>query len=502
MQLRPYQLDAIQNLRISLAQGKKSPLLQAATGAGKTVIAAYIIQSAVEKGNRVLFVVDSLELVDQAVETFERFGMHVGVLQGYHEKTNTAAMVQVCTAQTIAARLKKYRHQFEQWEIGLVIIDEAHVRYKAHSQMREIYPCPFLGLSATPFAKGMGKFFDDLTVAIPMRQLIDDGYLCPFRVYAPSQPDMDGVKTDSKGDYKSDEAAKKYTQEITADIISTWLRLAGDRQTIGFACNVAHSKLLASQFQDYGIKAVHVDGYGSSDEANLERHKAIEGYKSGEIQVLWNVAIATKGFDAPHTSCIIDARPTKSLMLHFQKFGRGLRIAEGKQDCVILDHAGNVQRNGFPTDHIITALDDGESGNAKDRKIKTDPLPKPCSQCGFVKEPKQHKCPECGFAPEKMPNVGVKDGELIELTDGKNRSPEYTVAQKREWMLMLKHIEQSKGYKKGWSIYAYKSKFGVEPATLWPRSTVEPSPEVQNFVTHMRIKHAKGKKKREVRNAA
>ena len=499
MQLRPYQQDAINNLRSSIVKGYTKPLLQAATGSGKTVIAGTIINSANIKNHRVLFVVDTIDLVDQAVETFQRMGLDVGVMQGFHELDNSMAMTQVCTAQTLAARISKDQIAWQGYPVGLIVIDEAHVQYAVRDKLAELYPnAPIIGLSATPFSKGLGRFYDDLIVAVPMQQLIDEGHLKPFRVYAPDAPDLDGVKSNSKGDYDANETHKRYTPPIVANIVKTWKQLGEGRPTIGFAVNVAMSKAMAAEFVANGINAEHVDGYGSSPEVKQERFETIERFKAGKVDVLWNVGIATKGFDAPRVSCIIDAAPTKSLSLFVQKWGRGTRVLPGGDvDCIVLDHSGNVLRSGLPPMISINELDDGKKGNASDRKQKDEPLPKVCTstKCNFVKEPKQHECPKCGFAPEVQNTVEVQDGKLVEFDA-------ISAKQKLDWMYMFNTIRIKKGYKIGWAIFKYKSKFKEEPAVLWPKKELEPTPEVLNWLKHEQIKYAKGKAKQEKANAS
>jgi len=496
--LRPFQLEAFQKLRHSIATGHRRPLLQSATASGKTVIASHIIRSATEKGHRTLFVVDNLELVEQAIETFERNYMKVGVMQGMHEKTDTLHKVQVCTAQTLTARIKNKPKLWgpENYRVGLIIHDEAHVQYKVRDQLAELYPdVVTIGLSATPFAKGLGKFYDDLIIAKPIQELIDEEYLVPFRVFAPSEPDLKGVSMNSKGDYKDDEAAKKYTQTLIADIADTWLKRAKGRPTIGFACNVAHSKEMAKEFVSRGINAVHIDGYGGNQDAKEYRQSVVQKFKAGEIDVLWNVGIATKGFDAPIASCIIDAGPTKSLTKHVQKFGRGLRTYYGKEDCIVLDHSGNCARNGFPTDINISTLDDGKKGivNSLDRRKKEAALPKVCSGCSYVKPPGVHQCPSCGFAPEKRSKVKMVDGELVEIKPLKKKK--HDRKDMIRWYSEFLFYAENKGFSKGWAYHKFRSKFGQDPPRKGIYQAKGISADVKGYIQMKNIAYAKMKEK-------
>jgi DNA repair protein RadD len=182
--LRPHQERALAKLRRSLMSSCCRPMLQAPTGFGKTLKAAHIIQRARAKGKRVAFVVPALSLIDQTVSAFEAEGIHaIGVLQGVHPRTDRDAPIQICSVQTLARRRRP--------EVDLVIVDEAHQMHK--EIFRWMKDCPnliFIGLSATPWSRGLGKYYDDLIIAATTRELIDAGYLSPFKAYAPSDPDL------------------------------------------------------------------------------------------------------------------------------------------------------------------------------------------------------------------------------------------------------------------------------------------------------------------------
>src|SRR5690606_14695579 len=175
------------------------------------------------------------------------------------------------------------------------------------------------------------------------------------------------------------------------------------------------------------IPAAHIDGYMDTE----ERAHYIELYRKGVIKVLCNVAVLTKGFDAPETSCLVLARPTKSLMLHYQIMGRGLRTAPGKEDCIILDHAGNCIRNGLPTDPLPEELDTSnsrESDRKKRDREKGEREPTPCTRCGYVKQ--THVCPTCGYKPERAEMLESTDGDLVEMKSSQKRK--FTTEQKRD----------------------------------------------------------------------
>ena len=247
--LWPHQTEALSLLRRSLMAGKRRPLVQAPTGAGKTRLAAAIVAGALAKGNRVTFVVPALSLIDQTVDAFWAEGIQdIGVVQGNHEMTNGLRSVQVASVQTLMRR--------ELPASEVVIIDEAHRLFKftCDWMAREDWAkVPFIGLSATPWTRGLGKHFDDLIVAATTADLIEQGYLAPFKAFAPAHPDLSGVRTVA-GDYHEgdlSEAMDKPT--LTADVVETWRKLGEDRPTFVFAVDRAHAAHLQQDFEDAGI---------------------------------------------------------------------------------------------------------------------------------------------------------------------------------------------------------------------------------------------------------
>lgn len=478
--LRDYQQHAIDELRQGFAQGHRCQVLQMATGAGKTVVAGEIIRMAHEKGRKPYFIVDRLALIDQAVGHFENIGMRVGVIQGNHPQWNPRADVQVASVQTLARRRMP--------EFDFAIRDEVHCLHKADLRLMEEYNnVPFIGLSATPFTKGLGKYFSRLVVGATTAQLTEEGFLVPAVTYGPSTPDLSGVKTQA-GDFVVSQLSQAVDKpKLIADITETWLKLGENRQTLCFATNVAHSKHIAASFQYLGIEAHHIDAYTSSE----RRRELIQGFREESVKMLVSVGVISVGFDAPNASCVILARPTKSLMLHIQQIGRGLRIHPGVADCLILDHSGNTQRLGFATDPLPTTLDDGKKQQSK-KPERSEPLPKPCPACKFIKPPKTHACPKCGFAPEKRDDVQVGEGELV-LLDGKKRNRTDSWDEKIRFYGGLKGYARKKGYKPGWAIHAYSERYGVLPwdKRLKSAPTVEPGEDVMNFVKWRAIKQRK-----------
>lgn len=472
--LRPLQIVALDLLKKSLASGCKRPMLQCPTGFGKTVLASAIVQGALSKGNRVIFCVPAISLIDQTVRSFYADGItDVGVFQGNHELTNPAKPVQIASIQTLSRR--RIPHA------DIVVIDEAHRWFEFYETWMNSWDrIPFVGLSATPWTKGLGKYYDDLIIAATTEDLIDQGYLSGFRVYAPSHPDLTGVRTVAGDFHEGDLSQAMNKNNLVADIVTTWKQLGEDRPTLCFGVDRAHAKHLQTKFQDSGIPTGYIDAYTDTE----TREEIRKDFHSGKLKIVCNVGCLTTGVDWD-VRCIVLARPTKSEMLFVQIIGRGLRTADGKDDCLILDHSDTHTRLGFVTDIHHEKLDDGKLKPKADRKER-EKLPVECSQCTYLKPPKVNKCPACGFAPKKQSQIETEDGELLEI---KRKA---TKAQKQKWYSMLLYIAQDRGYSDGWVSHTYREKFGVWPNSL-SHTVVEPDQEVSNFVKHKLIKFSKRK---------
>ena len=488
MQLRDYQQRAIDELRQALGTGKRRPVVQSPTGSGKTVIAAAIVNMARNKGKRVLFCVPAISLIDQTVERFRQNGIYeIGVMQGQHEMTDYDQPVQVCSVQTLARRTIP--------AADLVIIDECHLCFKLFDDWmnrEEWKRIPFIGLTATPWAKGMGASgrWDHLVIGSTLQDLIDLGHLSSFRVFAPAHPDLTGVKTVA-GDFDLKGLGHAMDKKaLVADIVTTWLERGQNRSTICFAVNRVHAKHIQEQFKASGVEAEYMDAYTSLD----DRQAIIRRFEAGEVKIICNVGVLTTGFDSD-VRCIILARPTKSEILYVQMIGRGLRTAGGKSDCLVLDHSDTTIRLGFVTDIGTSKLHDGTAN--RQAVEKTAPLPKECPSCAFLKPPKLRKCPSCGFEPVAKPDVENEEGELYELTPGKRvKLDTFSMFEKQQWYSQLTLHANLRGYKPGWAYWAYKDKFKVGPdSSLSSKPAPFVSYEVQNWITARNIRKAKQKDK-------
>lgn len=487
---REYQTGAVQNLRAGLASGYRRQILSSPTGSGKTEIGMILVRGAVAKGKRVGFLCNRINLVGQTSSRFFRAGISHGVIQGSNT-SRTYENVIVASIQTVAKRGMP--------PVDLLIIDEAHgvAGSKDYRKVIAAHNGPVIGLSATPFSKGLGKHYDELrgplfeqmVIAATIQDLIDQGYLVDCDVYAPSQPDLSKVKI-TAGDYNEKELGEAVDKPLLiGDIVTNWRKYASGTPTVCFATNIAHSRHIVEQFIGAGVTAEHIDCYTDED----ERAAILARVASGHTLVISNVGILTEGWDFPACKTMILARPTKSLIRYLQMAGRVLRPAPGKERALILDHSGTVQSIGFPTDDFPMELDDGKpkQSSGSDRK-QEEKKPAKCPKCSYLKK-NGGKCPVCGFQPQKQNTTEHAAGELVPLTKKeKAKAAKLAGLDKQHVYSELYRMGEEHGYKPGWVANQYRSIFGV-----WPKGLQEvgrpPSLVVQSMVKANMIRFHKGR---------
>lgn len=491
--LRPYQAAAVQNLRLSLMEGALRSCLYSPTGSGKTEIAMAIIRAAEAKGKRVVFLCNRIHLVEQASRRFYQSGIEHGVIQGDNTR-NLECRVIVASIQTVARRGMP--------DCDLIVIDEAH-GVAGSKDYRNILAkrsaVPVVGLTATPFAKGMSKhyeslqgaLFERLVVATTIQELISDGFLVDCEIYAPSEPDMSGIKTTKNSfgeiDWSDMDVANAVDKpQLVGDIVQHWLKLSNGLPTVCFASSILHSKHIVESFRASGIPAEHIDCYTKPE----EREAILGRIQSGETLVISNVGILTEGWDFPACRTMILARPTRSMIRYIQMVGRVLRPFEGKSHALILDHSGTVSRLGFPTDDFELELDDGKPKDAKPVKPEAQ-LPKKCGNCHRMKPPRTAICPACGFTNQAHAQVEVKEGELILFEKKKRAKP----GEKQAVFSQLLAMRHQYGYAEGWVSNQYKNYFGCWPKGL-ERNVAEPTPELRSWVKSQQIRFAKAREKK------
>lgn len=503
--LRPYQADAIDAVRETVRQGVRRICLQAPTGSGKTMIAAKISALAREKKNKVAFVVDAISLVDQSVENFHKEGVQdIGVLQGDHYLTDMSQPMQVCSIQTIESR-----GFFP--EAKIVFIDECHRLYTTHKKWIEhpdFKDTIFIGLSATPWSKGLGKYFDTLVVVSTIKEMIEQKYLSKFKVYASGHPDLKSVKT-VRGDYHEGQLSEVMQESsLSADIVQSYREHWGKGRTLCFAVDKAHAKSLQERFNFAGIRC----GYQDGDTAPDERRQIRRMFHDGSYEVVVNIDTLSTGTDWD-VRCISLARPTKSEMKLVQIIGRGLRLAppgaDAKDELVILDHSDNTERLGFVSDIHHEYLDGSVRHPRRTKAVKREKLPIECKACTALHLPnKERKCPHCGHVNPLRSTLLEKEGRLAEVKrDGsmwqasKVKPVQWTVQECATFFAELKCYAEQHGYRPGWAAMKYreKTKNWPEPAIKHVRPARVVSPTVSMWIRSRQIAFAKSKRREEAR---
>ena len=226
--------------------------------------------------------------------------------------------------------------------VDFVVMDECHLRFKAMDDWMDAEPEKiFVGLTATPWSIGLGDRFDDLIIPTSIDELTRDGFLSPLRAFAPTKPDLTGIKMIA-GDFHEGQLAERMSgKSIVADVVTTWLDKGEGCPTLLFAVDRAHADVLQRQFAASGVPAAYVD-------ANTEREERTQigrALERGEIKVICSVGTMTTGVDLD-IRCISYCRPTKSEILWVQSIGRGLRIANGKSECILLITVARRYRSG------------------------------------------------------------------------------------------------------------------------------------------------------------
>lgn len=451
LQLRPYQVQAVDELRAGFRAGHRSQLLVAPTGAGKTAIATYLMAQARDRQTRTAFLVDRVNLVDQTSAVLDEYGIPHGVVQAGHWRRTLYEPIQVCSAQTL-----EKRGFFP--DLGLLIVDEAHcMRQQTISLIRNRPSLKVLGLTATPFAAGMDELYSNVVNVTTTDALIRENFLVPMRVYAAVRPDMTGAKVVA-GEW-TDKEIEERGRAIIGDIVGEWVSKTTQHfgrpvKTIVFAASVAHGAELCEAFNAAGYNFQQISYRDGSDE---RRRELIAEFRKPDSAITGLVAceVFTKGFDVPDVLCGISARPyRKSFSSHIQQIGRVMRPAAGKDFALWLDHAGNILR--FWDDQrtlFARGVRELVSGNP-DKKSRKEPDDKAervlcCSRCKFVLPIGADACPACGHERRRRNLVEVEAGVMV--TVGGKTQPavgklEFLADREKVWrMLAAMALDRKQG---------------------------------------------------------
>jgi superfamily II DNA or RNA helicase len=328
---RQYQQE---DVNYAMGHGTDHRIIHCApTGSGKTVIQAMIAKREMDRGSSTAILTPRNEIFSQTFRLCSDFiGAHnVTALRArrQNESWNPVAPIHIVSWPTLVKRSKRSDWWFP--KVERVLVDECHLSMapKILEILEHYAPKARIdGYTATPArqtGKGLGHFFTEIKNVTSVRRLVKDGYLAPCEYWGGSTPDLAGIRIRA-GDYEKKKLSDACVK-LVGDAVDNWLRLASDRRTIVFAVDIAHCEMLAHKFVQVGIKAasLHVRLQ------QKQRDEIVRQFKAGEIQVLVNVSIASYGFDSPEVSCVQICRPTRSIVLHLQMIGRGMRLGQDQK---------------------------------------------------------------------------------------------------------------------------------------------------------------------------
>lgn len=427
--LRPYQLDGKRAIINAWDGGVRRVAYTLPTGGGKTTLFSDILH---DHAGAAVAIAHRQELVSQISLSLAMFNIRHRIIgprsvikmileqhrsevgATFYDPNSAIAVAGVDTLIRRVADLEQWRQQVSLW-----VQDECHHCLPGNKWGKAIDMFPNargLGVTATPEradGKGLDGIFDSLVTGPTMRELITDGYLADYRIFAPpSDLDLHTVRTAADGDYnKVDVKVAVKKSHIVGDVVAHYMRIAPGMLGVTFASDVETAGNIADQYNAAGVPAAMV----SAKTPDLERHRLLRDFRSRRILQLVNVDLFGEGFDVPSIEVVSFARPTQSYAVYAQQFGRALRPLDGKSHGIIIDHVGNVQRHKLPDATRAWSL---ASRERTTRARDPDAIPvTTCTSCFRVYEATTNTCPFCGAQPEPVGRSRPEqvEGDLYEL---------------------------------------------------------------------------------------
>lgn len=386
--LRPYQAEALDDVRDKFRSGVSRVLLVSPTGSGKTVMFSSVVSGAMRRGNRCcLILTHRAEIVEQTSEALGALAVPRGLIVAGSRMTMEP--VQIASVASLARRLDQCDG------FDLIVADEAH-HIIANSWQRIINAMPrakLLGTTATPErldGHGLGDTFETMVVGPTTAELIEGGYLARYAAFAPTEvPDLSRIGSRA-GDFAVDQLSSVMARPVViGSAVASYERFAIGKRAVAFGVDRAHSMALAQRFTENGHQAVHLDGDTPPD----ERRRIIKALATGEIKVVTNCGLISEGVDVPAVEAVLLARPTQSVAMYLQQVGRALRISPGKDRALVLDLVGNVGRHGLPDADREWSL---EAKPRHQRERSDAPRLHRCKQCSKINRPHAISCTSCG----------------------------------------------------------------------------------------------------------
>ena len=466
-------------------------ILYAPTGAGKTEMAIALLEATKVKGNKAAMLLDRIILCDQTSQRLEKYKIDHGVLQSGHWRYRPYENIQICSAQTL-----EKRGSFP--GLNLLIVDECHqTRAQTIEFIKNNPDVRVIGLTATPFTKGLGNVYKSVISTITTRELVDQKVLVPLKVFVAKEINMEGAKKVA-GEWSQTESSTRGMQ-ITGDIVAEWVKKTHEiygrpRKTIIFCSGVEHGADLSKKFAEQGYNFISIS-YRDDDEFKKD---VVEDFSKPDTEIHGLIAtdILTKGFDVPDVMIGVSARPfSKSLSSHIQQMGRVMRgmphAPEEKPFAVWLDHSGNYLRFREEWDDVyengVHELDDGKE-KAKPEKTESEKKEAKCPSCGHLWPSGSDTCYHCGHTRERRSKVAEVAGEMEELKGAMNKE------NKQDFWSMVQYKIKYNGWSEKRGLAAYKNQFGVWPKGLHT-TPMPPDAKFERTAKAAMIRYLKGKQK-------
>jgi DNA repair protein RadD len=397
MILRDYQSAAVSATWEYISANPGNPCLVLPTGAGKSLVLAQLAHDAVTKWQgRVIVLAHVKELLEQNAGKLRAISpdLDIGVYSAGLNRRDKHCQVLVAGIQSV------YKRACEFNPFDIAIVDEAHLlqpdgegMYRSFiSDLQKLAPhCRLIGLTATPYRMQTGwlcgpdNLLTDVAYEIGIKELIVGGYLSPLTSKEGMACDTSSLHVRG-GEFVADEAEKLMLDVVRPACGEIVKRTESRRSVLVFCQSVEHAVTVSNMLRESMSRVELITG----DTPAGARAEYLEAFKAGHIKYLVNVNVLTTGFDAPNVDCVCLLRPTMSPGLYYQMVGRGFRIADGKNNCLILDFAGNIKRHG-PVDQIIVKPREIGAGDGGEAPTKTCPMCAEVCHAGFS------ECPDCGF---------------------------------------------------------------------------------------------------------
>lgn len=424
--LYPHQEEFRDKGRESLRRNRRV-IFCAPPGVGKTRISKWILgASAIREpdGNQTgnsLFCVHRRGLVDNASDSFnEEPELSHGIIMS-GTKPSYGARTQVASIDTLLSWFVDHEKGYDtSITFDLIVWDEAHSHHpkfatflKYHDEMREqlgLHPAYVIGLTATPEAKGLADVYRDIVLGPPTQWLIDNRYLSPYRYFGATKGRLELLVRRGREEFTQDSVADAM-DGLSGALVRDWKQFAEGRPTVGFFPRRSHAKDARRELESAGLRVGYVDG----ETDDLTRRRLFWELDTGRMDYLCNVQVVERGTDIPHIACVQLCVAIGSVVRYRQMIGRGSRVADGKQDCLVLDHGGNIARHGFFEDDPNWSLsrDSVETGDAASRPTIE------CPNCSNIY--RGGKCSNCGYEPtkreRKSQGLAFDGTELREITE-------------------------------------------------------------------------------------